>query len=161
MTNDALANYLNDHLAGSVAALSLMALLRDRCPDPETAAGLATIRAGVLEDRKTLLSLMRKQGIARRPLRIAAAWITAKIGQLRFRYGGTPIDGLRLLHGLELISLGIEGKTSLWRALRETAQETPELAWLDFDALVAGSEGHRQAAEALRLQAARAAFTAT
>lgn len=158
MANAALANYLNDHLAASVAALDLMAFLRDRCADAEMAVAVAAIRTGVLEDRKTLLAVMRAQGIRRPPVRIAAAWVAAKLGQLRFRSGGTPLDGLRLLQGIELISLGIEGKTALWRALAETARTAPELAWPDFDALIAGSEGHRQAAEALRLRAARAAF---
>jgi len=68
--------------------------------------------------------------------------------------GGT----LRLLEALETLSLGIEGKGAMWRALRVAAEEAPELQGIDYDWLVGRAEEQRRRVEVERLTIATKAL---
>jgi hypothetical protein len=57
---------------------------------------------------------------------------------------------------LEVLSLGVEGKAGLWRALN--ALGDPALAQFDFDALERRAAEQRLDIEAQRLEAVRIAF---
>ena len=63
----------------------------------------------------------------------------------------------RLLQA-ESLSLGVEGKVSLWRALIEVAPSDPQLAVVDLQRLVDRALDQRRRLEVVRLAAARRAF---
>jgi hypothetical protein len=67
----------------------------------------------------------------------------------------SPLSRLVEVEGL---SIGVEGKLSMWRALRRLARTEPRLQAFDFDALIARAEAQRTALERLRLLAADTAF---
>jgi hypothetical protein len=68
-------------------------------------------------------------------------------------------DELGLLLALETLSLGVEGKASMWTILREVGSRYPALAGTDFDALLGRARHQREVLEQERLEAARRAFT--
>jgi hypothetical protein len=63
----------------------------------------------------------------------------------------------RLLQA-ESLSLGVEGKLCLWRALIEVAPSYPELAAVDLRKLADRALDQRRRLEVVRLAAARRAF---
>ncbi len=156
MPNETLATYLQDHLAGSIAALDLLAHLTAD-PDASTPT-LPRLAAEIQADQDTLVALMTRLQIHPSRPRQAAAWLTAKLGELRLRLEAGEAPALRALEGLEALALGIAGKEALWRALAPVADQTPELGMMDYPGLIARAQAQRQQVEVLRLQAAQAAL---
>ena len=126
--------YLNDHLSGATAGVELARRV--------TPAELAD---EIDEDRDVLLDVMRRLSVGRDRARIALGWGTEKL--LRLKPGGRFED-------LETLSLGVEGKLALWRALHRVFGDDPRLQGIDLDALVARAQSQRTRIEQQRLDAA-------
>jgi hypothetical protein len=157
MTSTALTRYLNDHLAGSVAALELL----DHLLEHEPGSGrdeLARIRSEVEEDQQTLRRILHGLGGQESSIRKAAAWITEKLGQVKLRLDDRGSGDLRVLEALEALGLGIQGKLLLWRALETGAGTVPALVGMDLQHLQQRAERQFQQIEELRLRAARVAL---
>lgn len=155
MTNDHLAVYLNDHLAGATAAIELLGQLAT-----DSAVGKAAHRLleDVALDRQELLNLMRRLEIAESAARKAGGWLGEKLAELKVRVDD-PSDGkLRTLELLEVIALGIEGKRALWTALTAAAETAPELRALDYGRLLRRVDEQRSLVEGQRLAAAKSAL---
>jgi hypothetical protein len=76
MANDHVATYLNDHLAGSVAALELLELLEhvERTYAGKPVATFVTaLRRDIEEDQRELEALMRRLHVTESATRKAAA----------------------------------------------------------------------------------------
>ena len=153
----AITTYLNDHLAGSVAALELLDhLLRLRqLPDH---GPLTDLREEIEDDQKVLQRLLEEFGAKESQGRKAAAWLTEKLGQAKLRFDDPGNGGLRVLEALETLALGIQGKLSLWRALASVAQEVPELAALDLQRLQVRAADQFARVDGLRIRVARTAL---
>lgn len=146
--------YLNDHLAGSVAALELLDhLIGSERPEP-TARTLSELRQEIEEDQATLRELLRRINVGESLPRKAAAWLTEKAARLKLRLHGSADDSLELLEALEALSLGIEGKRGLWHALAPL----PVFAGVDFDRLQYRAVQQRNRVEVERLAAAYRTF---
>jgi hypothetical protein len=157
MSADSLVTYLNDHLAGSVAALELLDLLRSTGPDSrrEVYRGL---RQEIEEDQHVLQQIIQRLGGKESRVRKAAAWLTEKLGRAKFRFDD-PGDGeLRTLEALEALCLGVQGKLALWRALAVVAGSQPELGGLDLSRLQSRAEEQFVRVDRMRLQAAERAL---
>jgi hypothetical protein len=150
--------YLNDHLAGSRMALE--AAQRSERENRGNPVGdyLAAFIAELEADRSALTELMRELGVARDPLKEGAAWVAERVGRLKLNGRLLRYSPLSRLVELEGLCIGVEGKLSMWRALRRLAATEPRLQAFDFEALIARAEAQRTALERLRLQAAGAAF---
>ena len=155
MTNTQLATYLNDHLAGSVAALELMEQLEAAHAGTPLARCIAGVREDVQADRQELEALMGRFQLAQSRTRKATAWVTEKLTALKLRLDDPAGGALRVLEALDVLSLGIEGKASLWRALHAAAEATPELQGMDYDELVKRAADQRGRLEVERLEAAK------
>lgn len=153
-----LITYLNDHLAGSLAALQLLEHLLEQ-PAPGAENQLRGIRAEIEEDQKVLQGILKSVGGKESPVRKAAAWLTERVGQAKLRLDDSGSGDLRLLEALEALSLGIQGKASLWRALATVRDLRPELQRLDLRQLERRAQDQFERVDALRLRAARAALT--
>src|SRR3954468_15662805 len=117
MSAQHLATYLNDHLAGSVAAVELLEhLAKWRAGTPQERF-FAELRADIEADQKELESLMAGLHISTSTSRKVTAWLAEKVTLLKLRMDDPAGGGLRLLEAVEGLSLGIEGKRSLWHAL--------------------------------------------
>jgi hypothetical protein len=158
MAGEHIVTYLNDHLAGATGAVELLEHLEKEHADTEVGRLASELHADVEADRRTLESLMERLDIARSRTRKAAAWLGEKAAELKLRLDDPAGGSLRLFESLEALSLGIEGKRSLWRALATAAEEAPELRVADYEGLIRRAEEQRSRVEAARLEAARRAL---
>src|SRR6266566_9983952 len=89
-----LDSYLNDHLAGSVGALELVAHWKHLYKGKPLGAFFADIEAEIQADQDTLRDLMRTFGIEESSVRKTSAWAAEKIGRMRFMIAGDEPSGL-------------------------------------------------------------------
>jgi hypothetical protein len=159
-SDEALVVYLNDHLAGSAAGVELAEKLRDNNQGTELGKAMVALHHDITEDRETLEELMRHLDVERHPVKEAAGWMLEKVSRLRLNPALTGSPELTRLLETEALSLGIEGKLSMWLALKEAAAADPRLAAADYDRLIERARGQRRALEPHRLAAAAASFSA-
>src|SRR5687767_12494247 len=126
MSAEVLTTYLNDHLAGSVAALELVRHLHETSKGTARERLFATLKTDIEEDQTVLQSLLQQVGGRESKVRRAAAWLGEKLGEAKLRIDDTGTGELELLEALETLALGIQGKLALWRALEAARDRTPE-----------------------------------
>lgn len=158
MADNHLATYLNDHLAGSVAALELLENLQVEQAGTPLESFLAGLRADIAADSQELEALMNRLHVAESRTRKASAWIAEKVTELKLRLDDPAGGALRLFESLEALSLGIEGKRSLWLALEAAAKDAPVLQILDYQRMAQRAEEQRRRVEEERLEAAKRAL---
>ena len=158
MAEDYIATYLNDHLAGSVVAVELMENLETVYAGRPIADFIAKLRADIEVDILELEALMGQLQISESRTRKASAWLTEKFTQLKLRLDDPAHGDLRLFESLEALSLGIEGKRSLWLALSAAAELSPQLRIADYQRLQQRAEEQRARVEDQRLELARKAL---
>jgi hypothetical protein len=158
-SDEALAVYLNDHLAGSAAGLELASKLRDNNQGTELGKVMVALHRDIAADRDTLEELMRHLELKRHQIKEAAGWMLEKVSRLRLNPALTGSAELTRMLEAEALSLGIEGKLSMWLALKEAAAGDPRLAAADYDRLIERARGQRRALEPHRLAAAVVSFT--
>jgi hypothetical protein len=156
VNNAVLTTYLNDHLAGSVAALELLDHLIDSHEEPDRAV-LRELRNEISQDRQVLQRLLGDLGGKESLARKTAAWLTEKLGRAKLQVDDPGTGELRRLEALEALALGIQGKLSLWRALA-VLERVPHLVSLDLAQLQARATGQFDRVEQLRLRVARSAL---
>jgi hypothetical protein len=159
MADEHIATYLNDHVAGSVAALELLEQLEAEHAGTPLEGFAAELRADVAADRQELESLMDRLHVSRSRTRQAAVWFAEKITELKLRLDDPAAGALRLLEALEAVALGIDGKLALWRALAAAAEDKPALQLTDYERLATRAAEQRQRIETVRLIAAKKALT--
>ena len=158
MANKHLATYLNDHLAGSVIGLELLAHLETAQDGFDLTGFIATLRADFETDRRELEEIMGRLQITKSAPRQVAAWLTEKVTQLKLHLDDPAAGALRLFEALEALVIGIEGKRALWRAL--AVVDDPDLQGVDYEYWAQFAEDQQRRVEAIRLEAAKKAFTA-
>ena len=158
MANEHLETYLNDHLAGSVVAIELMKNLESVYAETAIADFIKRLRADVEMDQQELQNLMSSLEISESRTRKASAWFTEKLTELKLRVDDSKRGDLRLFESLEALSLGIEGKRSLWLALAAAAEVSPALRKVDYESLKQRAEEQRERVETKRLEVAKAAL---
>jgi hypothetical protein len=158
MANEHIATYLNDHLAGSVVALELLEQLEAAHAGTPLADFFSRLRADISADRQELRSIMNRLDIDESRARKAYAWLTEKVTEIKLRLDDPAGSDLRLFESLEALSLGIEGKRSLWLALSIVAKDTPALRLVDYERLTQRAEEQRSRVEAKRLDTAKTAL---
>jgi hypothetical protein len=150
---------LNDHLAGSVAALELLDHILELQRGRPIEAALMAIRTDIEEDQDVLEYLLRELGGTESRVRQAAAWLTEKLGRAKLRVDDAGKGELQLLEALEGLGLGILGKAALWRALGATSIRVPPLQQLNFSALEQRALSQHERVDRLRLQVAPIALS--
>src|SRR5918911_5282043 len=123
MADEHLATYLNDHLAGAVAAIELLEHLEKTHAGTATERALRELRADVEADRQELEALIDRLDLKASGPRRAAAWLTERVARLKLRLDDPSGGALRLLESLEAVAVGIHGKLALWRALAAAAAQ--------------------------------------
>ncbi len=117
------------------------------------------MRADISADRQELQSIMDRLEIDESRPRKASAWLTEKFTEIKLRLDDPTGGDLRLFESLEVLSLGIEGKRSLWLALSAVAKDSPALRLVDYERLIQRAEEQRSRVEAKRLDSAKTALT--
>ncbi|MEK6280231.1 MAG: hypothetical protein AABN95_07725 [Acidobacteriota bacterium] len=158
MADEHIATYLNDHLAGSVAALELLEHLEADNSGTPLERFFAELTADISADRQELESLMSRLNVIKSRARRASAWIAEKLTELKLRIDDPAGGNLRLFESLEALSLGIEGKRALWLALAAASEDEPSLKLVDYEHLERRATEQRSRVETMRLEAARKAL---
>jgi hypothetical protein len=153
---DPIGVYLNDHYAGSAMAIDLIDRLHRDTGDSPLGEFLTQLQPEIKKDQATLVDIMAKLGIDPDPLKQAAGKAAELLS--RIKLGGGHRETGRLLT-LETLSLGIEGKASLWLALERVAHGYGELDGFDFGELLRRAETQRKGVEKQRLAAAEEILT--
>lgn len=155
MADKPLDVYLNDHLAGARFGSDLARRLAQRMGG----TAMQALADEIEEDRDTLQQLLERLGTSRNPVKEVTTWMAEKVSHLKLSglTGGHNEHGLFM--ALETLSLGIEGKASLWAALAGVRDRYPALHEFDLEALRERAAAQRRVVEAERTAAARRAFT--
>ena len=153
-----LATYLNDHLAGATAGRELVRRSAGANRGNTYGAVLAELAGEIESDRHQLEALMRGLDIGVDRLKVAGGWLGEKLGRLKPNGRLLGYSPLSRLVELEVLSLAVQGKLSLWRSLRAVADEDPTLAAADFDRLIERAQRQLRTLGRQRLQAAREAL---
>ena len=157
---EALASYLNDHLAGSVAALELLDRLIDVSKHNSREHFFRELREEIDADHHTLKEIMTKVGAEESSVRQTAAWVIEKLSRAKLQLNGEKDEenepGLFL--ALETLTLGIIGKRLLWRALAAGSETQLSLRGPDYATLEERAIGQRDRVEMERLRIAPNVF---
>jgi hypothetical protein len=154
--NAALGAYLNDHLAGSVMAVEMLERMIEESRGGPLEGTFTALLREIEGERVVLRELLERLGVRENPVKKAGAWLAEKAGRLKLSDPGRgALDRLELL---EALSLGIQGKLKLWRALERVAPGRPALAGIDYRALQQRARDQHDRVEAQRLEAAREAL---
>lgn len=156
MATDALASYLNDHLAGSAAALDLLQRMRAANEGNEVGETVAELHEAIKQDRAALETIMKALDVDVSSLRQAGGHAMEKVSRVMLDEWATGDRDLSLLLETEALALGIEGKMAGWCALKQLPGS--RLNDVDLDGLIDRARQQRATVEDLRLTAARAAF---
>jgi hypothetical protein len=157
MANEYLATYLNDHLAGSEAGVSLAKRGAEQYQGSELGTTFSELATEIEEDRQKLIGLMEKLGVSQQRYKRVIAGVAERVGRLKSNgkwVGDSPLSPLIELEGL---SLGIEGKESLWRSLAGAEIHVPGF---DLAELEERARRQRRRLESHRSEVARRAFSA-
>jgi hypothetical protein len=153
-----LADYLNDHLAGSVGALELLDRLIETYEGKPLEKFFRELRDEIQHEQEQLRELMQKLGVAESAVRRAGAWLVEKLSRPKIDLEKESWQEIGPFLALEALVLGITGKRSLWRALQAASRTVPELARLDYSGLERAAIEQCEKVEARRLEIARTVF---
>jgi len=101
---------------------------------------------------------MEQLGVVRSGPKQLAGKVLETLSRLRLNERVTGSAHVTRLMELETLSLGIEGKLSLWRSLGQVTGSRPELAGFDLPGLETRAVDQRAGLEPFRLEAAGQAF---
>jgi hypothetical protein len=153
-----LASYLNDHLAGSVAAIELLDNLIKTYEDKPLEKFFKELRDDITADQDVLRKVLRKFKTKESSIRKAGAWIAEKFGRAKIQAAGNKFGEMGLVQALEVLVLGITGKQLLWRALNAALGTSPLLRGVDLSRLEERAIEQIERIETKRLEAARETF---
>ena len=151
-----LDSYLNDHLAGSISALELIAHWVDAHKGEALGKFFAEMEVEIKADQDTLRDVMRTLGVEESKVRQAGAWAAEKVGRARLIIAGDEPGSLGLVLTLEGLIMGVTGKKLMWRAL--AAANLPPLNTYSFEELQRRAEQQVEQIEAERTSAIRETF---
>src|SRR6266480_7515390 len=151
-----LDSYLNDHVAGSISALELIAHWVEVHKGESLGRFFVETEREIKADQDMLRDVMRILGVEESKVHQAGACAAEKVGRARLMIAGDEPGSLGLVLTLEGLIMGITGQKLLWRAL--AAANLPQLSGYDFKELERRAEQQIERTETERIRAARQAF---
>jgi hypothetical protein len=151
--------YLQDHFAGSTAGLALVR--RCRRANPALEQLLAGLERDIIEDRKSLESIMSRFGV--RPSRVKSAFgsVAELVGRLKNNGTLTRYSPSSRVIELEGLAAGVITKRNLWNALSTIAADRHELDPAELDRLIERSTAQLESIIGAHRPAAAQAFSTT
>lgn len=149
---------MNDHLAGSVAALELLDHFIKTYEGKPLGKFFKDLRDEIRADQEVLRTLLRKFKAKESAVRKAGGWIAEKFSRVKIQGAGEKVGELGLVQALEALVLGITGKQLLWRAFSASLGSSPLLKGVDLGALEERAIDQIERVEAKRIEAARETF---
>jgi len=160
MSDDGIDVYLNDHLAGATFGRDLARQIHEHTEGTPLGRLMGSLATEIDEDRATLIELMERLGTSKNPVKQATTWIAEKASRLKLSGLTAAEAGHGTFLALETLSLGVEGKTSLWNALKTVADDYPALEHSELDRLIERASAQRGILERERIAAGREALRA-
>ena len=151
-----LDSYLNDHLAGSISALELIAHWVEAHKGEPLGMFFVETEREIKADQDTLRDVMRTLGVEESKVRQAAAWAAEKVGRARLMIAGNEQASLGLVLTLEGLIMGVTGKKMMWAAV-DAAKLLPGNTY-NLEQLKRRAEQQVERIEAERISAVRQAF---
>lgn len=154
--SDALATYLQDHLAGAIHAIELLEAMQKRHTGDSLSDFAGALLVEIEADRSVLRDLAERAGAGSSGVKGLTAWITEKVS--RIKLSDQDAISFGTFEALEFLVLGIHGKWALWRALALLAPNNSRLQGVDFGRLRARAEMQEAQVDQRRLEIARVVF---
>lgn len=151
--------YLTDHLAGATAGVNLAQMAAQEHRADEHGAFFGEIASEIKADYDELERLIDDIGTDRSATKTAAAEIGSKMMAPKFTGGDD--DDLNAFVSLETLSIGVEGKLCMWKALRLVQDSNATLQSFELDELIERAQSQRDRLEAKRLEVAPQALAHT
>ena len=151
MAYHGLDTYLNDHHAGATAGVNLARMAADEHQQHEHGPFFNELAHEIKTDHDTLEQLMAKLGTDKSANKSALAEVGSKLMAPKFT--GTE-DELNAFVTCETLSIGVEGKLCMWKALKSVEDAYPSLEGFDLDGLMSRAQDQRDRLEAKRLELA-------
>lgn len=161
MTENILAIYLNDHLAGATGGVELARRLADAHPTGDWAPRLRLLANDTAEDRAALITVMERLDVGVDQIKVALGWVAEKVGRLKFNgrlFSRSPLSDLI---ELEAMLMGVRAKAAGWRTLTAVAERDERLPVGELEGLLSRANGQIELLEGMRAEAARQIFGAT
>ena len=154
-SGDLLGIYLNDHLAGATAGVSLVRRMSAAAePGSPRAAVLERLAREIAADRAALVSVMTALGIRVTGYKVFGAWAGSQAGRLKLNGHLLSRSPLSDLEETEILRLGVTGKAAGWRTLRVLAESDGRLDAARLDELLERAAAQEEILEDLRVAAA-------
>lgn len=153
-----LAIYLNDHLAGATAGVALARRLARNHRGTRFERETAELAEQIAQDRASLLEIMQALNIRAHNAKSVLALLAERVGRLKPNGATLQRSALSSVTELEGMRLGVEGKTDGWQALRHIADDYARLDVAELDHLLQRAGQQSRTLQDLRLQAAAEAF---
>lgn len=125
--------------------------IRQRHQDTPLGELMGWIAPQIEEDRQILVDLMERMNTTKNPIKQAAGWVAEKASRVKFSGAGSGERDQGAFMALEALTLGVEGKASMWKTLKEVQSQYPPLASMNLDELIARAETQHDALERERL----------
>jgi hypothetical protein len=159
MAYSGLDTYLNDHMAGATAGTNLAKMAAEEHQTDEHGPFFSEIYAEISADKDTLEQLIGALGVEESASKTALAEVGSKLMGPKFTAGED--DELNAFVTIETLSIGVEGKVCMWKALKTVEADYPAFAEYDIDALLARATSQREKLEAQRQKIAPQALKHT
>lgn len=159
MAYSGLDTYLNDHIAGATAGRNLAKMAAQEHQTDEHGPFFSEIYAAIDADYGTLKQVATALGVDESAGKTALAEIGSKVMGPKFT--GGEDDDLNAFVTLETLSIGVEGKVCMWKALKTVASDYPAFADFDLDDLLARATEQREKLEEQRQKIAPRALKHT
>ena len=150
--SESLGIYLRDHLGGAQIAVQLLEGMSKHQEDARYRELAKRLLPEIQADDNTLRSITEAIGEDPSAIKNAGGWLLEKLTRLKL--GHTRSAGLELFEALEMLSVGIAGKRSLWKALQVVSKEDGRLNRFDFVTLLHRADDQFQSVEEERLRIA-------
>jgi hypothetical protein len=158
MMKEPLHIYLNDHLAGATAGVDLVTSAVER-HDGELGEFFQELADGITADYNTLTTLISQLNAHASGAKEALAKIGSEISEAKFSGESVDDPEFGTFLTLETLSIGVEGKLCMWKALKCVEGDVPALAGLDIDSLIERAQSQRDSIEGKRLEVAGSALS--
>ena len=149
--------YLQDHLSGADMAIKVVHRLGSPARSADDGSLFRRLSKEFEEDRAVVTLLLMRSGAAGRSAKRMASYASG--AALSVIAGGQPGD-LSLFRTLEALSIGVQGKRCLWRAL-QTLTRSPIVHGINFLELEAKAVNQWEAIEKRRSILVTQTFCAT
>ena len=150
--------YLNDHLGGTTAGCELARRALSNNQGTDLGTFLRQLVIDLEEDKATLEELIQRLELKKSVFKQSAGWMAEKAGRLKLNGQITGYSDLSRLLELEGLTIGIQGKLSLWENLKTISDHDSRLATFDLDRMIERARSQQVGVEQYKTASAATAL---